>query len=186
MLINGAKLEDTGNIEVKTNADSSAAPLNVKTNNGFIKGMREFKQCVEREEIIFNVQVKDENAPVEFFMQNGEQILPDPPRVEILNLGEGKHQLVIHKAEMGDMGTVSAKTPSNKGDEMLESKSAFTVIKGEEAPKIGDVAPVTGIAKKQCNMTIPYSVEGEKQSDVEILVEKDGKLLKIGIIHILR
>jgi len=180
LLINGAKLEDSGNIEVRSNADSSAAPLNVKTNNGFIKGMREFKQCVEREEIIFNVQVKDENAPVEFFMQNGEQILPDPPRVEILNLGEGKHQLVIHKAEMGDMGTVSAKTPSNKGDEMLESKSAFTVIKGEEAPKIGDVAPVTGIAKKQCNMTIPYSVEGEKQSDVEFFVEKDGKLLKIG------
>ena len=29
-------------------------------------------------------------------------------------------------------------------------------------------------------MTIPYTVEGEKQSDVEILVEKDGKLLKIG------
>jgi hypothetical protein len=142
--------------------------------------MREFKQCVEREEIIFNVQVKDENAPVEFFMQNGEQILPDPPRVEILNLGEGKHQLVIHKAEMGDMGTISAKTPSNKGDEELESKSAFTVIKGEEAPKIGDVAPVTGTAKKQCNMTIPYSVEGEKQSEMEIFVEKDGKILKIG------
>ena len=45
---------------------------------------------------------------------------------------------------------------------------------------MGDVAPVTGVAKKQCNMTIPYTVEGEKQSDVEILVEKDGKLLKIG------
>ena len=26
-------------------------------NNGFVKGMREFKQCVEREQIIFNVQV---------------------------------------------------------------------------------------------------------------------------------
>ena len=29
-------------------------------------------------------------------------------------------------------------------------------------------------------MTIPYEIPGEKQSDVEILVEKDGKLLKIG------
>lgn len=83
---------------------------------------------------------------------------------------------------MGDNGTVSAKTPSNKGDEILESKSAFTVTKGEEAPKMGEVIPnpVTGVAKKQCNMTIPYSVEGEKQSEVEILVEKDGKILKIG------
>merc|ERR1712226_1565405 len=98
LVINGAKMEDAGKITAKTNADETSCDLGVKTNNGFIKGMREFKQCVEREEIIFNVQVKDENAPVEFFMQNGEQILPDPPRVEILNLGEGKHQLVIHKA----------------------------------------------------------------------------------------
>jgi len=45
---------------------------------------------------------------------------------------------------------------------------------------MGDVGPVEGVAKKQCNMTIPYAVEGEKQSEVEILVEKDGKQLKIG------
>merc|ERR1719244_2287356 len=29
-------------------------------------------------------------------------------------------------------------------------------------------------------MTIPYQVEGEKQSEMEIICEKDGKLLKIG------
>ena len=51
---------------------------------------------------------------------------------------------------------------------------------GEEAPVMGDVGPVTGVAKMNCNMTIPYKVEGEKQSDLEIFVEKDGKLLKIG------
>ena len=39
--------------------------------NGFKKGMRDFKQCVEREEIIFNVEVKDPGAPVSFFI-NGE------------------------------------------------------------------------------------------------------------------
>jgi len=181
LVINGVKMEDAGNITVKTNADESTAPLNVKVNNNFVKGMREFKQCVERDQIIFNVQVKDPNSPVDFFI-NGEPVVADGTRVEVKDLGEGKHQLIINKAQMGDMGTVSAKTPSNRGDEILESKSAFTVIKGEEAPKIGDVVPnpVTGVAKKQCNMTIPYSVEGEKQSDVEILVEKDGKLLKIG------
>ena len=97
-------------------------------------------------------------------------------------MGEGKHQLIINHAKMGDMGTVSCQTPSNRGDEVLESKSAFTVIKGEDAPKIGDVVPnpVTGVAKKQCGMTIPYTVEGERQSDMEILVEKDGQILKIG------
>jgi len=181
LVIDGCKLEDAGNITAKTNADESSAPLNVAINNQFVKGMREFKQCVEREQIIFNVEVKDPNAPVDFFI-NGEQVYDqgEGGRVEIKDLGEGKRQLIINKAEMPDNGTVSAKTPSNKGDQVIESKSAFTVIKGEEAPKMGDVAPVTGVAKKQCNMTIPYTVEGEKQSDVEILVEKDGKLLKIG------
>jgi len=82
---------------------------------------------------------------------------------------------------MGDAGTVTCKTPSNKGDEMLESKSNFSVIKGEEAPVMGDCGPVTGVAKKACAMTIPYKVEGEKQSDLEIIVEgPDGKVLKMG------
>ena len=77
----------------------------------------------------------------------GEQVQDEGEggRVEIKKLDEGKHQLIIHKAQMGDMGTVSAKTPSNKGNQILESKSAFTVIKGEEAPRMGDVAPVTGM-----------------------------------------
>ena len=35
---------------------------------------------------------------------------------------------------------------------------------------MGDVGPVEGVAKKQCNMTIPYAVEGEKQSEVKILM----------------
>ncbi len=54
--------------------------------------MREFKQCVEREKIVFNVEVKDPNAPVEFF-KNGEKIEPDGERVEIKDLGNGKHQV---------------------------------------------------------------------------------------------
>merc|ERR1712226_190801 len=179
LVINGAKMEDAGKITAKTNADETSCDLGVKHNNKFIKGMREFKQCVEREEIIFNVQVSDPNAPVTFAI-NGEDVVPDGDRIETKDLGEGKHQLIIHKAKMGDMGNVVAKTPSNKGDEVVESKSAFTVVKGEEAPKMGDVAPVSGVAKKQCNMTIPYEVAGEKQSELEIWVEKDGKLLKIG------
>ncbi|QQP35500.1 Uncharacterized protein FKW44_023747, partial [Caligus rogercresseyi] len=129
-------------------------------NNGFKKGMREFKQCVERDSIIFNVEVKDPNAPIDFFI-NGDNVKDIPgARVETKDLGDGKHQLIINKADMKDNGTVTCKIPSNRGDEILESKSAFTVVKGEEAPRIGDVGPVTGVAKKQCNMTIPYQVEG--------------------------
>ncbi len=65
---------------------------------------------------------------------------------------------MINKADMDDAGAITAKTPSNRGDEVIESKSNFTVAKGEEAPVMADVAPVTGYAKKQCNMTVPYKV----------------------------
>ena len=58
--------------------------------------MREFKQCVEREKIVFNVEVKDPTAPVDFFI-NGEQVIPDGERVEVVSLGEGKHQLILNK-----------------------------------------------------------------------------------------
>merc|ERR1712121_14644 len=113
-------------------------------------GMRDFKQCVEREQIIFNVEVKDPGAPVDFYM-NGEKVDTSDPRFEVKDLGDGKHQLIINNVKMGDAGTVTCKTPSNKGDEILESKSNFNVIKGE------------------------------KQSDLEIIVEgPDGKVLKMG------
>lgn len=180
LIIKDCKVDDTAGITVKVPGDESSAPLNVKHHNGFKKGMRDFKQCVEREEIVFNVELKDPGAPANFFI-NGEPVDLSDPRFEVKNLGDGKHQLIIKPVKMGDAGTVSCKTPSNKGDEILESKSSFNVIKGEEAPVMGDCGPVVGTAKKACGMTIPYKVEGEKQSDLEIIVEgPDGKVLKMG------
>ncbi|CAB4056973.1 unnamed protein product [Lepeophtheirus salmonis] len=109
LIINKCKLEDAGNITVQTNADSSSADLNVNYNNGFKKGMREFKQCVERDSIIFNVEVKDPNSPVDFFI-NGENINDIPgARIETKDLGDGKHQLIINKADMKDNGTKRGK-----------------------------------------------------------------------------
>jgi len=180
LVIKNCKLDDAGMITAKVPGDEASAPLGVKHHNGFKKGMRDFKQCVEREQIIFNVEVKDPLAPVNFLI-NGEPVDLTDGRVEVKDLGDGKHQLIVNKAVMGDAGTVTCQTPSNKGDEMLESKSSFTVVKGEEAPVMGDCGPVTGTAKKACAMTIPYKVEGEKQSDLEIIVEgPDGKVLKMG------
>merc|ERR1719447_1242807 len=143
LIIKNCKLDDAGMITAKTNSDEVSAPLEVNYHNGFKKGTRDFKQCVEREQIIFNVEVKDPNSPVEFAI-NGVPVDTSDGRVEVKNLGDGKHQLVINKARMGDAGAV------------------------------------TGVAQKQCNMSIPYKVEGEKQSDLEITVEKDGKILKLG------
>merc|ERR1712223_2704 len=135
--------------------------------------------------ITVKVPGDESSAPLNVKHHNGfmkgEPVDLSDPRFEVKNLGDGKHQLIIKPVKMGDAGTVSCKTPSNKGDEILESKSSFNVIKGEEAPVMGDCGPVVGTAKKACGMTIPYKVEGEKQSDLEIIVEgPDGKVLKMG------
>ena len=112
---------------------------------------------VEREQCIFNVEVKDPGAPVDFFI-NGKKVSKSDERCEYQNLGDGKHQLVIHNIKMEDMGLVEAKTPSNRGDQVLTSSTAFDVTKGEDAPEIGDTGPVTGVAYKECAWKVPYKV----------------------------
>lgn len=171
--------EDAGEINCKTNRDSSSCILKVAYANGFIKGLDQFVDVVEREQYVFNVEVKDHGAPVDFFI-NGKKVSKSDSRCEYQNLGEGKHQLVIHNIKMEDMGTVEAKTPSNRGDQVLTSSTAFDVTKGEEAPEIGETGPVTGVAYKECNWKIPYKITGHQHSPLEVIIIKDGKELKIG------
>ena len=37
---------------------------------------------------------------------------------------------------------------------------SFNVAKGEEAPEMGDVPPVSGVAHRHCNWDVPYKVGG--------------------------
>ena len=81
--------------------------------NQFVKGMDQFVDVIEREKHVFNVEVKDPGAPVDFFI-NGKKVSRSDERCEYVNLGEGKHQLIIHHVKMEDLGTIEAKTPSNR------------------------------------------------------------------------
>ena len=87
--------------------------------------------------------------------------------------------LHIHNCKMSDVGSLEARTPSNRGDDILCS-CQLAIEKGEEAPEMGDCGPVTGIAHKDCNWTMNFKVEGKQQSPLEVIVMKDGKELKIG------
>ena len=69
-----------------------------------------------------------------YFYVGGQRILPGDERCEVSNLGGGKHTLRINKTEMGDLGTLEARTPSNRGDDVSCSCS-FNVEKGEEDPR---------------------------------------------------
>jgi hypothetical protein len=101
-----------------------------------VKGLDQFVDVVEREAYVFNVEVKDPTAPVDFFIK-GVRVGHSDPRCQYVNLGEGKHQLILHSITMEDMGLVEVKTPSNRGDTLITSSAAFDVAKGEEAPEIG-------------------------------------------------
>merc|ERR1712073_262080 len=98
-------------ITAKTTGDETSAPLDVNYHNGFKKGMRDFKQCVEREQIIFNVEVKDPTAPVDFFI-NGEPVDLSDGRIEKKDLGDGKHQLIINKVHTIDLLILPCPLPS--------------------------------------------------------------------------
>ena len=77
---------------------------------------------------------------------------------------------------------------------MLDCKSIFNVNKGESEPILGNVEPVSCVAilhsyrprtnayihKEQCRLEIPYKIEGERQSTLEIFVEKDGEEVELG------
>ncbi|XP_023324296.1 twitchin isoform X2 [Eurytemora carolleeae] len=179
LVIKDAHLEDAGEITCATNRDSSSCSFQVKYANEFTKGLDQFIDVVEREEYVFNVEVKDPGAPVEFYMK-GEKVSRSDPRCEYVNLGEGKHQLIIHSIKMEDLGLVECRTPSNRGDQVLVSSATFDVTKGEDAPEIGTTGPVTGIAYKDCNWQVPYKIVGHLQSKLEVIVMKDGKELKLG------
>merc|ERR1711915_985745 len=95
---------------------------------------------------------------------------------------------------MGDEGVLSCKTPTNRGQEITECKCIFNVTEGESSPLIGKVQPVSCVAilhsysdrmnsyiqKEACKIVIPYKIEGTRRSNLDILVEKEGKEVEIG------
>ena len=116
---------------------------------------------VEREATNFAVEVKDPDAPVDFYI-NGVKIEPDDDRVEIKRSGNGKHELILNKISLEDAGTIEARTPSNYGDELITTMCSFNVQKGEEKPVIGNVPNVTGVAHKNCHWEVPYEVKDSR------------------------
>ena len=62
----------------------------------FIKQLEKRASAVEREQAVFSVEVKDPEAPVDFYI-TGERLNKADPRCEYTDLGGGKHQLVIAK-----------------------------------------------------------------------------------------
>ena len=93
-----------------------------------------------------------------------------------------------------DEGVLSCKTPTNKGNEVIECKCILNVTEGESAPIIGRVEPVKAVAilhsysdrmnsyiqKEACKIIVPYKIEGTRVSNLDILVLKDQVEIEFG------
>ena len=178
LVLKCATLSDSGEISVKTNTQTSSCQLNVQCENDIIKGLPAKMTVLEREEVSFQIQLRDPNAPVNLIL-NQQHVVSEDSRLMSKNLGEGSHMVILKGVEMTDF-KLEIQTPSNRDGKTLSSESNMTVIKGEEVPELGECGPVFGIADQHCNWTLPYAVQGQPQSLLEVIVLKDGKELVIG------
>ena len=95
-----------------------------------------------------DVELQDTTAPAIFFF-NGNKIEPND-RIEIKNLGGGKHQLVFNKLEMTDDGEITCESGE------LKSSCKLTVKKGESKPIVDWPEKIEGPASAPIFFTIPF------------------------------
>lgn len=147
LVIKDAKVTDAGMYRCETNADKTEAELVVNYLNRFNKKLKD-TTAVEREKLVLDIELQDQTAPAEWFF-NGEKIEPSD-RIEIKNLGGGKHQLIFNKLDMADDGEI--KCVSGK----LESACKISVKKGESVPKIDFPDSFAAPISKPISLIVPY------------------------------
>jgi len=72
-------------------------------------------------------------------------------RVEIKNLGGGRHQLIFNRAEMEDSGEIMCASGR------LTSSCKLSVSKGEDKPKINLEGDIEGPVSKPLVFNVPYA-----------------------------
>lgn len=150
LIFKEVKITDAGVIKCKSNVDQTEGELVVQYRNNFNKKLKD-TQGVERERVVLEVELLDQTASTEWTL-NGEPIVPND-RVEIKNLGGGRHQLIFNKAELSDSGEIAVKAGK------LTSTCKFSVVKGESKPEISFEGNVEGPASKPLVFNVPYSGE---------------------------
>ncbi|ODM93780.1 Twitchin [Orchesella cincta] len=175
LIFKEVKIADQGQIMCRSNADETEGELCVEYRNAFNKKLKD-THGVERERIVLEVELQDQTASTEWTL-NGEKIVPND-RVEIKNLGGGRHQLIFNKAELTDTGDVVCESGR------LKSACKLTVVKGENAPVINFEGPVDGPASKPLVFNVPYSVAGTRQTPVEGKLIHNGKVLQLKEVEV--
>lgn len=147
LVIKDAKVTDAGAYKCTTNADETNAEILINYMNRFNKKLKD-TVMVEREKLVLDVELQDQTAPVDWKF-NGEPIVTND-RVEIKNLGGGKHQLIFNKLEMADDGEITCESGK------LSSSMKLTVKKGESKPEFNVAKQVDGPVSAPFVVEIPY------------------------------
>lgn len=147
LIIKDAKLADAGQYTCMSNADKTQGDVTMKKRNKFNKGLEDIV-AVEREKLIFDIELEDDSAPAEWKF-NGKHI-KSSDRIEIKKLGGGKHQLIFKNLKMADCGDVSV----HSGD--LSSKCKVSVDKGESKPQINAPNEFEGPVNVPLVLEVPY------------------------------
>lgn len=159
LVIKDAKVTDAGMYSCVSNADKTEAELVVNYLNRFNKKLKD-TNGVERERLVLDIELQDQTAPAEWFF-NGEPIVPNE-RIEIKNLGGGKHQLIFNKLDLADNGEIQVKSGQ------LESSMKLSVNKGESIPKIDFPSTFEAPISKPILMEVPYKSEYSKNHYVNV------------------
>lgn len=119
--------------------------------------------AVEREKLVLDVELQDQTAPAVFYF-NGEKIEPNE-RVEIKNLGGGKHQLVFNKLEMTDDGEIMCESGQ------LTSSCKLTVKKGESKPIVDFPDTVEGPCSAPLIFVVPFKGNSDHTRWFDLFIE---------------
>lgn len=147
LIIKDAKLTDAGDYSCVSNADKTQADLTVSKQNKFNKKLKD-TVVVEREILVLDIELEDDKAPVQW-KHKGKPIEPSD-RIEIKNLGGGKHQLVFNSVKLDDAGEISVQSGK------LSSSCKLTVEKGESKPQINAPKEIEGQANVPLVIEVPY------------------------------
>lgn len=123
--------------------------------NKFNKKLKD-TNAVEREKLVLEVELQDQTAPAEWSF-NGAPIVPNE-RVEIKNLGGGRHQLVFNGLLLSDNGRISVESGQ------LVSECALTVVQGESKPLIACPDSFEGPLQHSLVIEVPYKGKCSNQN----------------------
>lgn len=159
LVIKDAKITDAGMYSCVSNADKTEAEIVVNYLNRFNKKLKD-TEAIERDKLILEIELQDKTAPADWTF-NGKPIVPSE-RVEIKNLGGGRHQLLFNKLEMEDDGEIMCESGK------LQSSMKLTVKKGESKPIIDFPSTFEAPAASVILMDVPYTSMSSKFSIFKI------------------